>query len=62
MRCLAEKGGCSAHALNINDDKDPLENIVTGFQLHPSIMAIKLKNQSIWFYFAYNRRSLIRIE
>ena len=38
------KGGCSAHVLNINDDEDPLENIVTRFQLHPSIKAIKQKD------------------
>ena len=43
VQCLAEKGGCSANVLNINDDKDSLENIVTRFQLHPSIMAIKQK-------------------
>ena len=39
-----KKGGCSAHVLNINDDKDPLENIVTRFQFHPSIMAISQNN------------------
>ena len=44
VRCLAEKGGCSAHVLDINDKKDPLENIVTRFQLHPSIKAIKQKD------------------
>ena len=42
--CLAEKGGSSAHVLDINDEKDPLENIVTRFQLHPSITAIKQKD------------------
>ena len=44
MRSLAEKGGCSWHVLNINDDKDRLENIVTHPQLHKSIIAIKQKN------------------
>ena len=44
VRCLAEKGGCSAHVLDINDEKDPLENIFTRFQLHPSKTAIKQKD------------------
>ena len=35
-----KKGGCSVHILNINDDKAPLENIVTYFHLYPSIIAI----------------------
>ena len=43
VRCLAEKGDCCAHVLNISDDKDPL-NIVTIFQLHPSIKVIKQKD------------------
>ena len=43
VRCLAEKGGCSAQVLEINEKKDPLENILTRFQHHPSITAIKQK-------------------
>ena len=44
VRCLAEKGGCSAHVLDINDEKDTLDNIFTRFKLHPSIIAIKEKS------------------
>ena len=33
LRCLAVKGGCSAHAFNLNEDKDPLEHFVTRSQL-----------------------------
>ena len=44
VRCLAEKGGCSAHVLDINDEKDTLDNIFKRFKLHPSIIAIKEKS------------------
>ena len=44
VRCLAEKGGCSAHVLDINNEKDTLDNIFTRFKLHPSIIAIKEKS------------------
>ena len=32
VRCLAEKGGCSEHVHDDNDEKDLLDNIVTRFQ------------------------------
>ena len=35
VRCLAEKGGCSAQVLDINDKKDPLDNILTRFSTPP---------------------------
>ena len=41
--CLTEKGGCSAHVFDINDKQDPLNNIVTRFQLNLSIIAIEKK-------------------
>ena len=41
VRCLADKGGCSSHVLDVNDAKDPLDNIIKRFQHHPSINAIK---------------------
>ena len=40
---LTEECGCSVPVLHINNEKDPLENFVTRFQLHPSIMTIKQK-------------------
>ena len=44
VRSVAEKNDCSAHVFVIIDEKDPLENIVTRFRFHPSIMVIKQKN------------------
>ena len=32
VRCLANKGGCSTHLLDINDKEDTLENIITKFR------------------------------
>ena len=40
VRCLAEKGGCSAHLLDINDKKDALANIIARFKHQRSILAI----------------------
>ena len=51
VRCLAAKGGWSAHILDINDEQDPLDNIVTRFQLRPSTIAIKEKNLKEIFEF-----------
>ena len=51
MRCLAEKGGCSAHLLDINDKKDALDNIIERFKHHPSITAIKQKGFTETFDF-----------
>ena len=50
VRC-AEKGGCSAHVLDINDKKDALENIITRFQNHPSIVAIEQRRTPDTFDF-----------
>ena len=49
VRYLAERGGCIAHVLDINDEKDPLENIVNQFQLYLSITAIEQKNSKKYF-------------
>ena len=43
VRCLAEKGGCSMHILEMNDEKNPLDNIITRSKLHPRIVDIKSK-------------------
>ena len=51
VRCLAEKGGCSAHLLDINDKKDALDNIIERFKHHPSIAAIKQKGLTETFDF-----------
>ena len=51
VRCLAEKGGCSAHLLDINDKKDALDNIIERFKHHPSITAIKQKGFTETFDF-----------
>ena len=48
VRCLAEKGGCSAQVLDINDKKDALENIITRFQHHPSIAARHIRFHTIF--------------
>ena len=40
VRCLAEKGGCSAHFLEISSKEDPLDNIITCFQYHLSLIVI----------------------
>ena len=42
--CLAEKSRCSAHILYMNEEQDTVDNIITLFQLHPSIIAIKEKS------------------
>ena len=49
--CLAEKGDCSAHVLEMNGEKDPLDNIITRFKLHPSIVDVKSKGFSEKFDF-----------
>jgi len=51
VRCLAEKGGCSAHILEINSKEDPLDNIITRFKRHPSIIAIEQNRSDEIFYF-----------
>ena len=51
VRCLAEKGGCSAHVLEMNDEKDPIDNIITRFKYHPSITDINSKGFSEKFDF-----------
>ena len=51
VRCLAERGGRSAHVLEMIDEKDPLDNIITRFKLHPSIVDIKNKGFSDKFDF-----------
>ena len=51
VRTLADKGGCSAHVLDINNLKDPVENIIQRFQYHPSISAIKEKICGSIFHF-----------
>ena len=51
MRCLAEKGGCSTHVLEINDKKDALKNIITRFQHHSSIVAIEQRRTPDTFDF-----------
>ena len=63
MLCLAEKGCCSAHVLDINDEKLFLENIVTRFQHHPSMIAIKQKNFKEAFDFTLftTKEALMRI-
>ena len=43
---LVEKGGCSGHVLPMNDEKDPLDKIITHFKYHPSIIDIIRK----WFF------------
>ena len=43
VRCLAGKGGYSAHLLDINDKKNALDNIIVRFKHYPSIIAIKQK-------------------
>ena len=50
-RCLAEKGGCSVHVLEINSKEDPLENIIIRFQRHPTTIAICLIRSDEIFYF-----------
>ena len=32
VRCLAEKGCCSVHVLELNDEKNPIDNIITCFK------------------------------
>ena len=41
VRCLADMGWCSSHVFDVNDAKDPLNNIIKRFQHHSSINAIK---------------------
>ena len=40
MRCLVEKGGCSADVLEINSKEDPLDDIMACVKRHPSIIVI----------------------
>ena len=53
VRCLVEKSGCNVQVFDINDEKDPLDNIVTRFQLHLSIIEIKEKvsNKSLILFY-----------
>ena len=48
---LAEKDGCSAHALDINDKKDAFKNIITRSRHHPSIVAIEQRRHPETFNF-----------
>ena len=54
VRCLAEKRGCSAHVLEMNDEKDPVDNIITRFKYHPSITDINSKEFSEKFDFTFS--------
>ena len=52
VRCLAEKGGCNAHILEINSKEDPLDNIIARFKHSPSMILIGQNRSDEIFDFA----------
>ena len=49
--CLAEKRGCSADILNMNDKKDTLANIIICFQHYPRTISIEQRRTPQTFDF-----------